>query len=207
MKHVIKIVGMALAFAGVSALAEEPSDGAAYSTITVIPQAAELPDAVTKEIVLPDEAADAAREHSAEGLAKANEARADGRAFGQATAAAAREHAEDAAEESDEAAENGAHGHEVAEAAREAAAAAHEASDAAHEIADAAHEAADAANEVADAAREDGRAFGEATAAAAAESREDLEHRSTPDLGSLLPDNVPDVAHIPDRLPPTPEHP
>jgi hypothetical protein len=120
MKHWITIVGWALALAGTSASGQDTAnEDAANSTMTVIPQDAELPDAVTKELVLPDEASEAAREHSATGLAKANEAREDGRAFGQATAAAAREHAQDSAQAAEEAAQNGAEAREIAQAARE----------------------------------------------------------------------------------------
>jgi hypothetical protein len=173
MKHFLPIVGCAIALAGTSAFGQdEANEGAVISTMTVIPESAELPDAVTKELVLPDEASEAAREHSAEGLAKANAARIDGRAFGQATAAAAREHAQDTADAAVEAAHGSAEAHEIALAARE-----------------------------------DGRAFGEATAAAAAASREDLAHATRPDLGSLLPGDLPDSARVPDHLPATPSHP
>lgn len=69
-------------------------------TITVIPEDADLPDAVTAELTLPmDEEgnyipSEEGVENSAEGLATANEARADGRAFGEAAAEAAQENRE-----------------------------------------------------------------------------------------------------------------
>ena len=47
-------------------------------TMTLLPEGATLPDAVTKVISLPEVAADAAGEHAGEGLGKANEARAGG---------------------------------------------------------------------------------------------------------------------------------
>jgi hypothetical protein len=52
--------------------------------------------------------------------------------------------------------------------------------------------------ETANLAREDGRAFGEALAAAAEQSREDFEHGSKPDLGTLLPDQATSVPDVPD---------
>jgi len=70
------------------------------STMTVIAENADLPEAVTKTLELPKDdtgaylAAQQGVEHSAAGLAKANLAREDGRSFGQATAEAARENAE-----------------------------------------------------------------------------------------------------------------
>ena len=71
-------------------------------TMTLLPASAQTPDAVTKTIELPkrpdgsDIPSAAGVEHSANGLATANAAREDGRAFGQATAAAARENRENA---------------------------------------------------------------------------------------------------------------
>jgi hypothetical protein len=123
MKQYLTIAGLALALAAGPALAQdETGDDATGSTMRVIPEDAQLPDAVTKEIALPDGASEDARTHSADGLAKANDAREHGRDFGQATAAAARDHAQDGAEENeaaDEAAENSAEGRDTAEAARE----------------------------------------------------------------------------------------
>lgn len=120
MKHFLPIVGCALALAGTSAFGQDDAnEHAANSTMTVIPETAELPDAVTKELVLPDEVSEAAREHSAEGLARANAAREDGRAFGQATAAAARGHAGDIGDEAEEAGQDSAQAREIALAARE----------------------------------------------------------------------------------------
>ena len=48
-------------------------------------------DASTKVLALPEEASDTAREHAQKGLDTANTAREDGRAFGEATADAARD--------------------------------------------------------------------------------------------------------------------
>lgn len=52
--------------------------------------------------------------------------------------------------------------------------------------------------ETANAAREDGRAFGEATAAAAQESRENLGRGERPNLEDLVPDHVPNVPELPE---------
>ena len=77
-------------------------DAALEITMTLLPASAQTPDAVTKTIELPkrpdgsDIPSAAGVEHSANGLATANAAREDGRAFGQATAAAARENRENA---------------------------------------------------------------------------------------------------------------
>jgi hypothetical protein len=59
-------------------------------------------------------------------------------------------------------------------------------------------------HETANAAREDGRAFGAAMAAAARENREDASRGGRPDLGELLPANVPNVPEIP-NFPELPE--
>lgn len=48
-------------------------------------------DASTKVLALPEEASDTAREHAQKGLDTANSAREDGAAFGEGTAAAARD--------------------------------------------------------------------------------------------------------------------
>ena len=69
-------------------------------TIALLPEGAELPDVVTAAITLPKDAngeyrpAAKAVERSAEGIATANAAREDGRAFGESTAAQARENRE-----------------------------------------------------------------------------------------------------------------
>jgi hypothetical protein len=76
-------------------------DSRLEQTMALLPQGAELPSAVTEAIDLPkDDEGEyrpnaAAIEHSAHGLEIANLAREDGRAFGQATAAAAQENRED----------------------------------------------------------------------------------------------------------------
>lgn len=56
--------------------------------------------------------------------------------------------------------------------------------------------------ETANLAREDGRAFSEAAASAAQQNREDYGRGSTPDLGTLLPDQAPDVPDRPETLSP-----
>ncbi len=72
-------------------------------TIVLMPEGAELPAAVTRVIDLPKNEngeyrpAAAAVEHSARGLAIANEARENGRAFGEAMAAQAQENRENKA--------------------------------------------------------------------------------------------------------------
>lgn len=80
---------------------DEGDDGDLDVTITVMPEGADLPDVVTGDITLPvDEEgnfipADEGVDNSAEGLSIANEAREDGRAFGEAAAAAAEANRED----------------------------------------------------------------------------------------------------------------
>jgi hypothetical protein len=72
----------------------------AEQTIVLLPQDAQLPDVVTAAIDLPKDADGEYRpsakavERSAEGIATANAAREDGRAFGQSMAAQAKENRE-----------------------------------------------------------------------------------------------------------------
>src|SRR5690349_21689987 len=69
-------------------------------TISLLPEGAELPDVLTAAITLPKDAngeyrpAAKAVERSAAGIATANAAREDGRAFGESTAAQAKENRE-----------------------------------------------------------------------------------------------------------------
>jgi hypothetical protein len=69
-------------------------------TIVLVPEGVELPDVVTEAIDLPKNAdgeyiaSDKGVENSADGLATANAAREDGRAFGQEMAAAAQDNRE-----------------------------------------------------------------------------------------------------------------
>ena len=72
-------------------------------TMTLMPENGDLPDAVTRELTLPvfpegDEGesipSQQGVDNSADGLATANQAREDGRAFGQEIAAAAQENRE-----------------------------------------------------------------------------------------------------------------
>ncbi|WP_139349914.1 hypothetical protein [Thioalkalivibrio denitrificans] len=63
-------------------------------TIRVIPPDMELPEAVTREIVLPETASDQARESAAFGLDTANQARERREGFGRDVAAEARENRE-----------------------------------------------------------------------------------------------------------------
>lgn len=96
-------VGLTLALSSnwVFAQGEEGENGDLDVTITAMPQDAEVPEVVTGDITLPmDEdgnyiPAEEGVENSAEGLAIANEAREDGRAFGEAAAAAAEANRED----------------------------------------------------------------------------------------------------------------
>jgi hypothetical protein len=95
MKLTMLTVALAMTLGG-SALAQ---DGEA--TIVLLPEGAELPDVVTAALDLPkDENGDyrASEEgvaHSTKGLEIANEARADGRAFGEQMAASAKENREE----------------------------------------------------------------------------------------------------------------
>lgn len=90
MKHNFSpFVASALACAfSASALAQNGEE-----TVVLLPEGAELPDVVTAAIDLPKDAAGEYRpsvkavEHSAQGLATANAAREDGRAFGAQMAA------------------------------------------------------------------------------------------------------------------------
>jgi hypothetical protein len=82
---------------------ERGNSGAALEiTMTLLPASAQTPDAVTKVIELPRDTdgntipSAAGVENSARGLETANAARENGRAFGEAASAAARENREDA---------------------------------------------------------------------------------------------------------------
>jgi hypothetical protein len=109
-------VTLASAFVGGSAIAQEArargNERAALElTMVLIPANAQTPDAVTKTIELPKDDGSGAYvasaqdvEHSERGLETANAAREDGRAFGQATAAAARDNRENASRASRDAA-------------------------------------------------------------------------------------------------------
>jgi hypothetical protein len=101
---VITAVGLTLG-ADWTAAQEAPGDDLDI-TMTLMPEGSERPDAVTRELTLPvfpegDEAAgepipsEQGVANSANGLDIANQARADGRAFGQAAAEAAQENRED----------------------------------------------------------------------------------------------------------------
>ena len=107
MKRLFAITALASAVIGGAAIAQDESargnkNAVLELTMTLIPINAESPAAVTAAIELPkDSSGDyipsaAGVEHSAQGLDTANLAREDGRAFGQATAAAARENRENA---------------------------------------------------------------------------------------------------------------
>ena len=107
------LITSALVFAlsGTWALAQDNGDGEDGDsdldvTMTLLPENAQQPDAVTRELELPrdDEGAYRASqegvENSAAGLEAANLAREDGRAFGQDTAAEAQENRENIGRES-----------------------------------------------------------------------------------------------------------
>jgi hypothetical protein len=102
------------AISGTAAAQDEPKRGnsaaALEITMTLLPANAQTPDAVTKVIELPKDAdgnsipSAAGVEHSAGGLETANAARENGRAFGEAASAAARENRENATRASRDAA-------------------------------------------------------------------------------------------------------
>ena len=107
MKRLFAITALASAVIGGAAIAQdEPERGNKSAvlelTMTLIPMNAESPGVVTAAIELPKDSSGEyipsanGVEHSAPGLDTANVAREDGRAFGQATAAAARENRENA---------------------------------------------------------------------------------------------------------------
>ena len=105
MNHCLLLVtALTFAVSGVSAYAEDVDDAAGVleGTMTLMPEDATLPDVVTAAIDLPKHEdgayipSAAAVEHAAHGLETANAARDDGRAFGEAMAAAARDSREDA---------------------------------------------------------------------------------------------------------------
>jgi len=106
-KHIFSITGLALMLAAGNALAQA-GDGDLDGTIRLMGHAeAELPDAVTKEITLPDDVGEdsEAVEASADGLATANEARLR-REEGLTTADEARESSADFVEAAQENREN-----------------------------------------------------------------------------------------------------
>ncbi len=115
MMHRLSVTGLALLFTAGAVFAQE-DEGDLEGTIRLMGEAeAELPEAVTREIALPDiiDVDAAAVEASAEGLATANEARQNrGQELSVAdearenAAADARENAADMAEEARENAEN-----------------------------------------------------------------------------------------------------
>jgi hypothetical protein len=110
---VISVLASA-AMCGTAAAQDAPkrgNSGAALEiTMTLLPANAQTPDAVTKVIELPKDAdgnsipSSAGVEHSAGGLETANAARENGRAFGEAASAAARENRENATRASRDAA-------------------------------------------------------------------------------------------------------
>jgi hypothetical protein len=90
------ISAFTFALSGGGAFAQgDDGDGDLPLTMTLMPENAQQPDAVTREIELPRDAEGEFRasvegvENSAAGLEIANAARADGRAFGEAAAEAA----------------------------------------------------------------------------------------------------------------------
>ena len=100
MKNFLFTAALALVVTGGPAFADDGDVPGLDETMRLMPQDATLPDVVTAAIELPkdEEGAHipnkAAVEHSAHGLETANAAREDGRAFGEAMAAAARENRE-----------------------------------------------------------------------------------------------------------------
>jgi hypothetical protein len=104
MNRLLLVTAVAFAVSGASAFADDADRtvGALEVTMKLMPERATLPDVVTAAIDLPKHEdgtyvpSAAAVEHSARGLETANAARENGRAFGEAMAAAARESREDA---------------------------------------------------------------------------------------------------------------
>lgn len=98
MKQLLLTATFAFAFIGGPAFAQATPEGDADEilepTIALLPEDADLPDAVTNAIELPEVASAEAIERSTKGLETANLAREDGRAFGEAAAAAAQENRE-----------------------------------------------------------------------------------------------------------------
>jgi len=88
-----------IAYFGLAALMFSPlsfaDEVAADDTVTVVEEGESATD-VASQIVLPDAASDAAREHAAFGLGVANQAREMGSAYGQQMAEQAREQRADA---------------------------------------------------------------------------------------------------------------
>ncbi|HEU4617971.1 MAG TPA: hypothetical protein VFV10_08010 [Gammaproteobacteria bacterium] len=137
MRHFWSIAAFGLALVGPWASAQEtgtPQPAAADEaagplevTITLIPEDADRPAAVTKTLELPRKATGAyiasqqGVEHSASGLTRANLARDDRRAFGTTVAEAARESAEARSEGRDAAEQAREVGRGLAEAAAAAA--------------------------------------------------------------------------------------
>jgi hypothetical protein len=107
MRHFLIVTGLAFALSAGSALGQEGDEGSgdegsdsSESTLTVIPEDAELPSVVTEDLALPKDGEDflpavQGVEHGSAGLETANLAREDGRAFGEAAAAAAEQNRED----------------------------------------------------------------------------------------------------------------
>ena len=102
MKQLLLITGLAAALAAGPVLAQDDVDEGLDLTITLMPEGAELPEVVTALIELPKDengeyipSAEGVA-NSADGLDTANRAREDGRAFGEAAAAAAQDNREDA---------------------------------------------------------------------------------------------------------------
>jgi hypothetical protein len=94
-------------------------DGDLEVTMTLLPNGAELPGAVTSEIALPLTASTQATEHAASGLVQANEARQTGAAHRSSALASAAERRDGLETAVAEARERGAEASEVAEQARE----------------------------------------------------------------------------------------
>jgi len=92
---ILTLAFWALAASAAPAFAQDSNPRSDALTIRLLPEDAELPDAITREIELPIDAdgnltvAEDGEANSTDGLTIANEAREDGRAFGEAAAAAA----------------------------------------------------------------------------------------------------------------------
>ena len=118
MQRLIAITALASTITWLSAIAQDAPNGDDKNkdallelTMALIPADAKTPAVVTATIELPKNESTGAYipsaqgvEHSAHGLDTANRAREDGRAFGEATAAAARDNRENASRASRDAA-------------------------------------------------------------------------------------------------------
>jgi hypothetical protein len=112
-RELVAMLALASLWCGSPAVAQEKGADNLELTMTLLPETATVPDAVTKTIELPAPASEQAGEHSASGTATANQSR-ERREAGLDTAAAAREQGrqfgQDMAAEAQQNREDHAHG-------------------------------------------------------------------------------------------------